>query len=163
MSYAELKYGIGSRVSSFFTIYGESIVTTDNYLTLPIRSDDSFIIEPEFIYIDSTEEVRNRERTSTVKGVTIGFFKLLNIGSVLRPYAGLRLGILEEKYKDKDLSSSITATETDSHKVVTSSLGIEYELFEDFTFASEVGVSYVKSDNADAIKSDSRLMIRMVF
>ena len=160
---AEVEIGVGTRLSFLINVTSNYPVTSANYISIPIKISNKFVIDTELIYLDAEDSTDGDIRKSKVKGVTFGGFYYGNSISLVKPYFGVKAGIAKsEEYLEFDTGNVVRDT-SETVKTITPVIGAEIEIMKNFTIAGELGFAYSKSKNTDFMGTDSRLVTRFYF
>ena len=163
-SFAEIKMGIGSSITTFLSFGSNGTTNSINTISLPLKFNNNIMIEPELIYLDSDKTDSDGDKTTTnTKGLRIGMFFFVNSESRIRPYFGGKIGISKYESKRTFSSSNFNLEDNETHKFISPTIGAEVEIIENFSIATEIAFTYAKSDEETSINTDSRLMVRVFF
>jgi len=160
---AEVKIGVGTRVSTFIDVASNNFVTSANYISIPVKFSNKFIIDTELIYLNSNSKEGGDNRRTKIKGGKIGVFYYGNSISRVKPYFGVKFGMAKNENHWKFGFSNVLVDTSETVKTIGPVIGAEIEVLENFAIVGEIGLIYSKSQNTEFTGTDSRLVARFYF
>lgn len=131
---AEVDYGVGL-----------SVQNSDGVIRLPINISDTWRIEPSLRYSAYEQDGGFPDGDSKYMELDVGIFKKKMIADKVALLYGAKVGYLKSR---STYNEGESVNKEDGYSIAPT-LGVEYNIMENFSIGGEIGLQYYNSDGSE--------------